>query len=387
MATTTLHGVVGTASRHDRGRVAIIHERFTEVGGSEKVVEQLLVLWPDATVYTTVVDRSSLSETLAGADIRPSPLQPLYRGGRSYAHLLPLLPWAMSHIDVGDVDLVVASHHAFANRVHVPRGSLFISYTHTPARWMWDKKLRALESGTGGRVALGAFAAACRRSDRAAAQRPDEIVVNSAHVAERVRRWWGRDAEVVHPPVDTERFVPEPTAKRGDFFLLAGRLVPYKRPEIAVAAARRAGVELVVAGEGRSRNEVERVAGPGVELLGAVDDDTLVQLYRTCSALVFPGEEDFGIVPVEAQACGTPVIAVAAGGARESVIDGVTGALYETGGDDVSTLARTLSSFDPARYDPVAIRSHAEKFSQKAFRENMERLSQRVLRSRPVRAS
>ncbi len=382
MATTTFETGTLSQSPAGAGRVAIVHERFTEVGGSEKVVEQLLALWPNATVHTTVVDRPSLSEALARADLRSSALQSLYRGGRSYAYLLPLLPWVMSHIDVGDVDLVVASHHAFANRVRAPEGSRFISYTHTPARWMWDKQLRSLESGGLGRSALAVFAAATRPSDRAAARRPDALVVNSAHVAERVRRWWGREAEVVHPPVDTGRFVPDPSARRSGFFLLAGRLVPYKRPEVAVAAARRAGVELVVAGDGRSREDVERVAGPGVELLGAVDDATLLELYRTCTALVFPGQEDFGIVPVEAQACGTPIVALAAGGARESVIDGSTGVLYDPGADEVETLARELSGFDPTRYDPGVIRKHAEEFSQDSFRSKMGSVAERVMRTR-----
>lgn len=363
-------------------RVAIVHERFTEVGGSERVVEQLRTMWPDATVHAAVVDYSALSPSLADADVRASRLQKLYRGGRSYAQLLPLIPWAMAHLDVGNVDLVVASHHAFANRVRVPRGCAFISYTHTPARWMWDPKMRALEGGPASRALLGVFAAAMRRSDRSAAQRPDVVLVNSAFVAERVRRWWGRTAQVVHPPVDLERFQPDSSVRREDFFLLAGRLVPYKRPEVAVAAARRAGARLVVAGEGRSREMVERLAGPGVELLGEVGDETLVNLYRGCRALVFPGEEDFGIVPLEAQACGTPVIALNVGGACESVVDGVTGVLYEAAGDEVQALAQAMTRFDPTRFPSAVVRDNAERFSPDAFCKAVRAAATRVLTSR-----
>jgi hypothetical protein len=195
-------------------RVAIVHERFTELGGSERVVEQLHRLWPEATVHTTILDRAALPPGLADATLKPSSLQALYRGGRDYGHLMPLFPSAMARIDVGDVDLVFASHHAFANRVAVPAGSTFVSYTHTPARWLWDRRLRALEGGAGTIALLSAFAATQRSGDRAAAQRPQAIVVNSAHVGDRVRRWWGRDSEVIHPPVDTERFFPDPSIPR-----------------------------------------------------------------------------------------------------------------------------------------------------------------------------
>jgi len=364
-----------------RPRVAIVHERFTELGGSERVVEQFLAIWPEATVHTSVADRSVLPPSLRDATILTSPLQAIYRGGPGYAYLLPFLPWAFRHLDVGDVDLVVTSHHAFANWVRIPSGSRMISYTHTPARWMWDRDFRALEGGLSTRALLGAFAAGARRSDRRAAQRPDVVLANSHHVAARVSRWWGRSAEVLHPPVDVERFRPDPDLRREDFFLLAGRLVPYKRPEVAVAAARKAGVRLVVAGEGRVRKLLDTLAGPGVEMLGAVNDDTLLELYRRCTALVFPGVEDFGLVPVEAQACGTPVVALRAGGSRETVVDGVTGILYEPGGDEVRSLAAVLSGFDGSMFDADVIREHAEKFSPAAFRTGMEQAAGRVLGS------
>ena len=349
--------------------VAIVHERFTEVGGSERVVEQFHALWPDAVVHAAVVDPAAVPPGLAGADLQPSALQRLYRGGRGYAHLLPLIPAAMGRIDLADADLVVCSHHAFANRVRPRPGAALVSYTHTPARWLWEPALRRAEvGGWAGRLALDAFAATQRRADVAAAARARHIVVNSRHVAGRVRRWWGRHAEVLPPPVDVRRHCPDPAVKREDFFLLAGRLVPYKRPEVAVAAADRAGVRLVVAGDGRSRPVVEAVAGPGTELLGQVDDGTLVDLYRRCRALVFPGEEDFGIVPVEAQACGAPVLANRVGGVLDSVVEGVTGSFYDGTADDVGALAAALREFDPSRFDAARIRANAERFAPERFR-------------------
>jgi glycosyltransferase involved in cell wall biosynthesis len=355
-------------------RVAIVHERFTELGGSERVVEQLHRLWPDAIIHAAIIHRASLPPGLAGAELRPSALQRLFRGreGR-YAHLLPLLPLAMAKLDLGDVDLVVTSHHAFANRVHPPAGVPVVSYTHTPARWLWDPAMRAGElGGKLGSAALGLFAATQRPYDRRAAQRMTE--------AARVRTWWGRDAAVVHPPVDVAWYRPDPAVPREDFFLFAGRLVPYKRPEVAVAAARRAGVRLVVAGAGRSAPAIQRIAGPGTEFVGKVSDEVLRDLYRRCRALVFPGEEDFGIVPVEAQACGAPVLALRAGGALDSVVDGVTGTLYRASRQaHVEVLATELRRFDPDRFDPAKIRHHAGGFSQEAFRRRFAAAVEHVL--------
>jgi glycosyltransferase involved in cell wall biosynthesis len=351
-------------------RVAIVHERFTETGGSERVVEQLHQLWPDATIHAAVVDRDALPASLRDADVRPSALQRLYRGGRGYAHLLPLLPLAMSRLDLGDVDLVVTSHHAFANRVRPRPGVPVISYTHTPARWIWEPAMRRGEAGPLGSTGLAAFAATQRRGDRMAAKRLTRLVVNSNHVRRRAEDWWATEAAVVAPPVDTDRFTPDPSTRREPFFLLAGRLVPYKEPEVAVAAARRAGVRLIVAGGGRALETVREVAAgdPLIEVLGDVDDATLLELYRRCQALVFPGEEDFGIVPVEAQACGTPVIARRVGGVLDSVVDGVTGHLYPAAADRVASLARAITDFRPEGYAAEAIRRHAESFAPARFR-------------------
>jgi glycosyltransferase involved in cell wall biosynthesis len=198
------------------------------------------------------------------------------------------------------------------------------------------------------------------------------MVANSHAVAERIAHWWQRDATVVHPPVDTEHYTADPTVRRDDFFLLAGRLVPYKRPELAVRAAERAGVPLVVVGDGRSRSYVDQFAGPNTHFLGKVDDDQLRDLYRRCRALLLPGVEDFGIVPVEAQACGTPVLAVDAGGSRDSVVPGLSGELLpHHPEDEVDRWATCLAAFDGRAYDPVLIRQHAESFSRERFQQKM----------------
>jgi glycosyltransferase involved in cell wall biosynthesis len=358
----------------------LVHERFTERGGSELVVEQLHAIWPDAPVHCGLVDRAVLPESLRDVDVRPSAAQRLYTRG-SYGHLLPALAVAMARTRIEDVDLVVMSHHAFSHRVKTPAGVPVVSYIHTPARWMWDRRFLANEvGGRAGRLGLRAFAATQRRADRAAAQRVTELAVNSNHVAGRVRRWWGREATVIHPPVDLDWFTPGASSAREDFFLLAGRLVAYKQPEVAIEAAARAGVRLVVAGDGRLRAKVEALAAPNVEVLGRVDDEALRDLYRRCRALVFPGEEDFGLVPVEAQACGAPVVALGVGGVLDSVVDGKTGTLYRGGVDD---LAGALRSFDPARFDADVIRAHAEGFGIAAFRDRFAALALRALERAP----
>ncbi len=356
-----------------RPNIAIVHDKFTVYAGAEKCVEQMHQLWPEAPIFTSVCDLASVGPVLAGADIRPSPmLRRWYRGGDSYAHLLPLLPLAMARHDLRDFDIVVTSHHAFANRIRPRPGARVVAYTYTPARWIWDPTMRAHEvGGRLGRAGLRAFAARQRGPDRRAAQRADRVVAISNAVAERIDRWWDREATVIAPPVDVEHYRPGPTGLRDDFYLLAGRLVPYKRPDVAVAAARRAGVRLVVAGEGRARAACESLAGPGTEFVGRVDDETLRDLYRRCRALVFPGVEDFGIVPVEAQACGAPVIAVDAGGARDTVIDGITGIRYTANDDPVASLAAVLAAFDADSYDPGAIRANAERFEPGRFRSQL----------------
>lgn len=361
-------------------RLVIVHERFTELGGSERVVEQLAGLSDNSRVYAPVIDEGLVRHELAGIDVSASGLQRLYRKPGQYAHLLPLLPMAMATADVSDADVVVTSHHAFANRVRVPEGVPLISYTHSPARWMWDRRMLQGETGGSlGEAALRSFALAARSGDRAAANRVDTFIANSQTVADRIRTWWGRHAVVIHPPVDVDFFHPAPVATE-DFFLIAGRLVPYKKVAVAVAAASALGRRLVVVGQGRSRAALERLAGPTIEFVGAVSNDELRDLYRRCAALVFPGEEDFGIIPVEAQACGTPVIAARVGGATETVVSGRTGLLVDVRrSDPVAAFAAAMAAFDPCEFDRQTIRTHAEQFSRDRFRRSIgELLSRKV---------
>ena len=360
-------------------RVAVVHERLTEIAGSEHVVEQLALEWPDGSVHAPIAREQGIPRDL------PTPpqttwLNGLYRalGHRSYAPTLPFMPLAFRHMDLrspgGDPEVVVTSHHAFATQVVFATDAPVIAYVHSPARWAWDASLRAGEGGGAvGAGILTALSVVARRCEVAAAPRLHTIVANSSAVADRVQNWWGRDALVVHPPVDTDGFTPDPSVEREDFFLLAGRLVPYKRPDIAIRAAAQADVPLVVAGDGRAMEACRAIAGPRTTFLGRVSHEELLDLHRRTRALLMPGIEDFGIVPVESMATGTPVIALGEGGALDSVRPGETGLLVDPGTDDeiVARFADAMRTLDPASFDRAAIRRWAEGFSRAEFRRRM----------------
>lgn len=365
-------------------KVVLVHERFTELAGSEHVVEELSSLWPSAPVHVPFARPSSVPADVG--PLRTTSLDQLYRliGYRTYAPLTPLMPGAFRRMRLDGADVVVISHHSFATQAAFATSAPTVAYVHSPARWAWETSMRSGEGGGQlGAAALRILASTARRDELAAVPRLTTIVANSTAVAGRIRRWWNRDSVVVHPPVDTEAFTPDPCVAREDFFLLAGRLVPYKRPEVAIAAANAVGAPLVVVGDGRSAARCRKLAGPTVRFVGRVPHQTLLDLQRRTRALLMPGVEDFGIVPVEAMACGTPVIALGAGGVMDTVLPGVTGELVPVSGSDdrvIEDFATALSTFDGADYDRVRIRRHAEAFSRLAFRGRMQEVVDAVLR-------
>ncbi|MBD0860927.1 glycosyltransferase [Gordonia sp. zg691] len=358
-----------------RDRIAIVHERLTEIAGSEHVVEQLAATWPRVEVHAPIARAAGIPAGLTEPPITTS-LDRAYRmlGERSYAPLLPLMPMAFRRMPLRDASAVVASHHAFATQSVFATQAPVIAYVHSPARWAWDPSLRAGEGGgAAGAAILSALSVVARRCEIGAAPRLHTVVANSSAVAARIREHWGRDAIVVHPPVDLDGFTPDPAVPREDFYLLAGRLVPYKRPDIAIAAAAKADVRLVVAGDGRAMEQCRELAGPRTTFLGRVPHETLLNLHRSARAVLMPGIEDFGIVPVEAMATGTPVIALGEGGALDTVIPESTGLLIEPGTDDeiIERLAKSLREFAVEDYDRTVIRAWAERFRRERFRDEM----------------
>jgi glycosyltransferase involved in cell wall biosynthesis len=356
-------------------RVAVVHERLTEIAGSEHVIEQLAIEWPDAEVYTSIARQEGIPAGLTRPP-RTTWLDKPYHalGERSYAPLMPFMPRAFRSLPITGVDAVIASHHAFATQAVFSTDAPVIAYVHSPARWAWDASLREGEGGGRlGATILTGLAAVARRCELAAAPRLHTIVANSSAVSERISQWWGRDSVVVHPPVDTDGFTQDASVHREDFFLLAGRLVPYKRPDLAVRAAAEADVPLVVAGDGRAMQACRELAGPKTTFLGRVPHDDLVDLHRRTRALLMPGVEDFGIVPVESMATGTPVIALGAGGALDTVKPELSGILVPSGTDDeiAAGFATAMRTFDPSAFDRDEIRSWALGFSRNDFRRRM----------------
>jgi glycosyltransferase involved in cell wall biosynthesis len=359
-------------------RVAVCHEWVTTYGGSEQVAQRLVSALDASDVFTFTA-RPELAEALfPGRRVHVSPLGRTAMARDHWHRLLPLMPRAWAAFDLRGFDAVVTSSHACANAIRVPDGTVHISYTHTPMRyaWKWREELDRLPAAL--RPAWPPIAAALRRQDANRARRVDTFVANSEHVAGRIRESYGRDAEVVHPPVDVSWWTPPTEEPERAAFLVAGRLVAYKRIATAIEAARLAHVPLVVAGAGPQLEPLRRMAaGADIRFVVGPSRDHLRALYRSSRALVVPGVEDFGMTMIEAQACGTPVIARGTGGACEAVIDDETGWLTSDG--SAVTLASALLRFDGTTFDPARIRAHAERFRVERFDAEIREVVDRAL--------
>jgi glycosyltransferase involved in cell wall biosynthesis len=339
-------------------------------------VLELLELFPDADIYTSVYDPEPWPEAIRRANVHTSFLNRLPGATRIYPRLLPLMNAAFESFDLARYDLVLSSNHACAKNVITGPDTLHVCYCHTPMRYAWDPGFFAGERlGLAERVALPLVVGRLRRQDALAASRPDAFVANSNHVAARIRKHYRRDSHVIHPPVDVERFTAI-ERHPGDYYLFLGRLVPYKRADLAIAACRALDRPLKLVGGGRAAKTLVQDAGPKVEFLGELDHTGLAQVIAGARALLFPGEEDFGIVPVEAQAAGVPVIAYANSGARDSVVDGATGVLFEDQSRD--GLVDAIRRFEGMDFDEQVVRSNAADFSAARFRSELGTLLERL---------
>ena len=359
--------------------VAIAHEWLVRYAGSERVVQQLLKAFPGSRLLTTLVEPEALPADLRGAE--PSFLDRIPGSHDHHEWLLGLMPlaWRLRE-PIDNVDAVVASSHACANAVRIAPGIPLVSYCHTPMRYAWDFDAERERFPPVVRPSARVLMAGFRRWDRKTAAKVDVFVANSHAVAGRIRRHYGREAEVVHPPVRTEFFTPT-AGTRGDRFLFVGRLTGYKRPDLVVDAFRGLPYEIDIVGEGPMLERLQERATPNVRILGSVDDEQLRQLYREARALVFPADEDFGITMAEAQACGTPVIGLASGGARDIVDDGVTGWLIQH--QDVEEIRRVVHRSIDSEISEDEVRRSAERFSEETFRARMTDLVTAVATSAP----
>jgi glycosyltransferase involved in cell wall biosynthesis len=346
-------------------RVAVIHEWLTIPGGSEKVVEAILQLLPHAELFTSVYDPAPWPPLITDRPVHTSFLNRWPGAAVNYTRLLPFMDLAFRSFDLSRFDLVISSNHASAKNVRTPAGLPHVCYCHTPMRYAWDPSM--LEDEAIGPVArrLAPLGTAwLRRVDRARAAGPDVFIANSTFVASRIADAYGRESEVIHPPVHIEKLL-EATRDEHDAYLVFGRVVPYKHFGLAVQACERLGRRLLVAGAGRDLERVRTLAGPRTEFLGRVPDADVPRLFAQARALLFPGVEDFGIVPVEAQAAGLPVIAYGTGGVNDSVIDRTTGVLYQPG--SVDGLMNGIRRFESLSFDERAIRENSTRFAPERF--------------------
>ena len=332
----------------------------------------ILGVVPQAEVFTSIYDPAPWPAILRDRPVHASFLNRIPGATRRYTYLLPLMDTAFRSFDLTGFDLVISSNHACAKNVRVPPGVPHVCYCHTPMRYAWDPDFLKGEAIPGpARWALPTLTAWLRRVDRKRAQGPDQFVANSNFVADRIRRFYGRESLVIHPPVEVSRLLGV-ERDPGDAYLVFGRLVPYKRADIAIRACERLGRRLMVAGTGRDMDRLRELASPTTEFLGHVPDEDLPGLLSSARALLFPGVEDFGIVPVEAQAAGLPVIAHGVGGVRDSVLDGRTGVLYEDG--SVDALCEAIVRFESMVFDVRELRANAVQFGPDRFAQALRQL-------------
>ena len=354
----------------------MVHDYFTQMGGAEKVAEELYHLLPGADLFATVALRDKMPESLRDVPITTSWMQNLPRMRDLYRLYFPLYPLAVSSLDLSQYDLVVSSSSGYVKGVRVAADAIHVCYCHTPMRWVWNfDNYSSRESFAGGvKAVLPTLIRALRIWDESAARQPDHFVANSQTVATRIKRTYGRSAEVIFPPIDIHRFRVSP--EQDDYYIVLARLVPYKRIDLAVSACTKLGRKLIVIGSGPALEGLKKEAGESIHFVGRTSDAEVEKYVSHCRALIFPGEEDFGMAPVEVAAAGRPTIAYRAGGAAETIIENVTGVFFEeqTTDDVVAAIER----FEQQEWSARAIRKHAEGFSTEVFNDKFAAFLRKV---------
>jgi glycosyltransferase involved in cell wall biosynthesis len=346
--------------------VALVHDYLNQRGGAERVFAHFAEAWPQAPIYTALYDERVNGDTFSAGRVRTSYLSRVPYANRAFRLLAPFYPRAFERFDFTGYDAIVSSTTAWAKGVRVPPGAVHVCYMNTVSRFAF-----AYDAYVGGMTRARPVRAVVDRLvewDRAAAMRPTRIVANSRNVAARIARYYGRSSDVLPCPVDVDRFTVG--AGTGDYFIVASRLLPYKRIDLAISAAASAGVRLLIAGAGPDERRLRALArGSGATLLGYVSDERLNELIGNARAAILPGEEDFGLVPLEAAAAGRPTIAYRAGGALETIVEGETGAFFDEA--SAESLAAAMRGFNPGAYDSQRLRAHAERFAPNRFIERL----------------
>lgn len=351
-------------------KIAVVHDYFTQSGGAEKVAEELYRLAPGSTLVSTVVLDEKLPPSLRGAPIQTSWLQNM-PGMKDYYRLYFLLyPFAVQSLNLSHFDLVLSSSSGYAKGIRTHGNSIHVCYCHTPMRWVWNfQDYSARERmGIARRALLPALIGMLRVWDENAARQPDHFIANSRAVAERIAKVYGRVAEVIHPPIDVDRF--RISREQEDYYVVLSRLIPYKRIDLAVQACTLLRRRLIVIGEGPQHRRLLTQAGSTVTFAGRLPDYEVERVVSRCRALIFPGEEDFGMAPIEVAAAGRPCIAYRAGGALETVVEGVTGCFFDE--QTPEALASAIEEFEKLEWSPAVLRMHANGFRREVFQERMK---------------
>ncbi len=366
-----------TSAAFHKPKVALIHYWLVGMRGGEKVLEALCRMYPQADIYTHVYDPSKISPTINRHKIIETSVGRLPFAKTLYQKYLPFMPRALEELDLTGYDLVISSEAGPAKGVIVPPDAFHLCYCHSPMRYLWDQyHVYRENAGTLTQFALPHFAHRLRGWDVSSAARVDAFAANSNHVAARINKYWRRDAAVVHPPAELSSFAPVGDEDVGDFYLWAGELAPYKRPDIMIEAFNQLGLPLVVVGgPEKTRQKLQQTANDNITFLGRTEFGVMKDHMAKCRALIFPGEEDFGIVPVEVMASGRPVIAFDRGGARDTVLNGITGLLFRD--QTPEALVEAVKEFEGRRLydvDTAALVRHAQQFSEKNFRDGINAL-------------
>ena len=346
-------------------RIALVHDYFVQMGGAERVAEAMHDSFPGAPIYTTVALPQSLPSRLRTADIRTSPMQHLPALDRKFRHYFMLYPFAVEHFDLSPYDLIFSSSSGYAKGVRRRRNAIHVCYCHTPMRWVWryDDYVAREKFGKGTRSLLPLALWGLRKWDLRAAQQPNYYIANSRLVAERIRKIYKREAFVIPPPIEVNRFHMSNDIQ--DYYLVLSRLMPYKRIDLAIEACKRTNRRLIIIGDGPDRARLEKLGDDRIEFLGRQPDQIVNYYAARCRALLFPGEEDFGMAPLEANAAGRPVIAYRAGGAEETVVDGKTGVFFDQ--PNALALSEAIEQFESMHWSQILLRRHAEKFDRNVF--------------------
>jgi len=348
-------------------RVALIHYWLTNMRGGERVLEAFCDMFPEATIFTHVVDRDKISAKLKRHEIRTTFISKFPFATSHYQKLLPFMPRALEEIDLSEFDLVISSESGPAKGVITPPHAFHLCYCHSPMRYIWDLYPHYQKSaGFLARQVFPGIAHRLRTWDVTSAARVDQFIANSNFVKRRIEKYYRRDAAVIHPPVAVSEFAQSRAGATADYFLAAGELVGYKRFDLVVDAFTQLGLPLKIVGDGEQSKELQRRAGPSIEFLGRVDFEELKQRFAECRALVFPGEEDFGMVPVEVMATGRPVIAFGRGGALDIVEDDKTGILFPK--QTTESLIGAVHRFQDTEFDVDQIQKSTERFSSDEFK-------------------